>query len=741
MKSKVLNRPMFLDAENVGIMQGFKDEEEMIQDEGYEMDAMIDRTPSSPEILMNNLRGDMRSIDARLEELAQLVGDEAAMETPPEVLALLQPVLAQQEGIGSLPAGMPQPPMDPSMMPPSDMGAAMPAPDMGMMPPEMGMPPGAPPMMPPDAGMMPQGPMPTAQAPLQMADGGLVQRFRDGSDEEGVTPVQPRPPVDPYSAQALLQQLDSRRDPEALSRTFEDMLPMYQQALGTGDRSMTQAQILFDISQAGLNLAAGTDSQGRPVRGSFASRLASAAQGLPDRISQRAGQLQQQEQAARVAALRGAQEETSAQRNLETKVMTDFAMADRQLRDQQRLAAQNAASSAAQADLAFQRQMLMEEFKTNLALGKQMTLEGLKPPPDPFSDTRWSNRTVLGLADNYALGRLNAEQDDLFEQAVIDMAKARETSTTDDRGYTTTVVTPGVVTPQAVAALKARGRFDIVAASAGFSLGDLDPRTLELFAKEAEERAERIAAMASQPGETPVVTSPDSPDALTATGPGTISIDLQEELARVGGDASKMSQESQARLAREAQPMLEGLDVSWTDPASTVWGAHTNATGMFNQMGIIFGDYVPFDWAAEISTRAKQAESAIDQKRNQFINAFRQTARLSDSERQMIEKNIGMQIRFLQPGVSYRNNLISLADTLDQLERQFTVLADDRTATRQTANLNRDKAAEIRILKNILGAPRFVRTQADREWLAQQPAGTEYLIRDADRDMFVLQRR
>jgi hypothetical protein len=162
---------------------------------------------------------------------------------------------------------------------------------------------------------------------------------------------------------------------------------------------------------------------------------------------------------------------------------------------------------------------------------------------------------------------------------------------------------------------------------------------------------------------------------------------------------------------------------------------------MFNQMGIIFGDYVPFDWAAEISTRAKQAESAIDQKRNQFINAFRQTARLSDSERQMIEKNIGMQIRFLQPGVSYRNNLISLADTLDQLERQFTVLADDRTATRQTANLNRDKAAEIRILKNILGAPRFVRTQADREWLAQQPAGTEYLIRDADRDMFVLQRR
>jgi hypothetical protein len=68
---------------------------------------MLGRTPDSPEILMNNLRGDMRSIDARRDELADLVGYSAAAETPESVLAMLQPVLAQQ-GIGAM---MPPGPM------------------------------------------------------------------------------------------------------------------------------------------------------------------------------------------------------------------------------------------------------------------------------------------------------------------------------------------------------------------------------------------------------------------------------------------------------------------------------------------------------------------------------------------------------------------------------------------------------------------------------------------------------
>jgi hypothetical protein len=142
MNSKVFERSMFK-AENKprkadsGIMQGFDDEEpEDIEENDDEMmEEVSRRSPKSPEILMNNLRGDMRSVDARYQELAEMVGEEAAMETPPEVLAMLQPQLMAQQaptGIGALPAqGVPPPQMPP---------AAAPMPTPPQMPPEGGMP-------------------------------------------------------------------------------------------------------------------------------------------------------------------------------------------------------------------------------------------------------------------------------------------------------------------------------------------------------------------------------------------------------------------------------------------------------------------------------------------------------------------------------------------------------------------------------------------------------------------------
>src|SRR6056300_1118821 len=86
--------------ENVGIMSGFMDdidgilaeimeeEQEATSGEDDDMARVMGRTPDSPEILMNNLRGNMRSLDARREELAEMVGFSAAEETPDEVLAM-----------------------------------------------------------------------------------------------------------------------------------------------------------------------------------------------------------------------------------------------------------------------------------------------------------------------------------------------------------------------------------------------------------------------------------------------------------------------------------------------------------------------------------------------------------------------------------------------------------------------------------------------------------------------------
>jgi hypothetical protein len=169
MKNEILKRAMFAmplskESRNSGIMAGFDEEmpEEMPEEPETDMPQMA-RTPQNPEILMNTLRGDMRSTNARMQELAQMVGEQAAMETPPEVLALLQAQLAApQGGIGALPQGQ-----------------GMAPPPMGM-PPEGGMPPqGMPPGM-EGAGPFPQGgaeqapPTPDGMPPMTAALGAFI---------------------------------------------------------------------------------------------------------------------------------------------------------------------------------------------------------------------------------------------------------------------------------------------------------------------------------------------------------------------------------------------------------------------------------------------------------------------------------------------------------------------------------------------------------------------------------------
>ena len=203
MNEDILKRAMFAmplspEAQNSGILSGFMDEEPVSpEDEALEEMPVMARTPQNPEILMNNLRGDMRSLDARYVELAQMVGEQAAMETPPEVLAMLMGQMGAQAGtgIGALPQaqemmppgmeGMGQgmgapggmegmaPPMDPGMagMDPAMMQQGMP--DQGM----------APPMMPPGMEGM-GGPFPSGgaeQAPPQQFARGGEARVPEGS--------------------------------------------------------------------------------------------------------------------------------------------------------------------------------------------------------------------------------------------------------------------------------------------------------------------------------------------------------------------------------------------------------------------------------------------------------------------------------------------------------------------------------------------------------------------------------
>jgi len=320
------------DAEDVGIMAGFKDMMDMMEMEDEDMGDMdeedrvasevMGRSPKSPEILMNTLRGDMRSIDARVDELADMVGYRAAKDTPQEVLALLQPVLAQQQGIGAAPASAelmqgPQPPMAPPPMPPGAPMAPPMAPGASEMPPEMMaamMGGGGPQDMtgppPPETGGIAGAP------PMAMARGGYVQNFQVGSDEGGVTPVEKDetllkyPPDVVAAAKKGMQELIAKQptplpDLASLTRARE---PVYRTILGD-TKGASEAQLLMSLGQRAFGFGSNVDDQGRPLRGSFVSRLAGAARTLPQDMMARVAEIDKGERAIKMAALQASEKD------------------------------------------------------------------------------------------------------------------------------------------------------------------------------------------------------------------------------------------------------------------------------------------------------------------------------------------------------------------------------------------------------------------------------------------------
>lgn len=86
-----------VDAGNVGILDGFSEQQAsaMVQ-EGEQSKAQIDGAQDYDE-LMKSTRGDNASEEERRNELAQLVGQEDAQQTPDSVLALIQPVMQMLE--------------------------------------------------------------------------------------------------------------------------------------------------------------------------------------------------------------------------------------------------------------------------------------------------------------------------------------------------------------------------------------------------------------------------------------------------------------------------------------------------------------------------------------------------------------------------------------------------------------------------------------------------------------------
>jgi hypothetical protein len=227
------------------------------------------------EQVMNAMRGDQAPIAARRQELAGLVGPEDADATPESVLTLVQPVIMMagvDQGIGGLAAEQMNTPVEGPMA-------------EGIM--SMAMPQEAPPPQMPQQG----APMPGmgGPAPVNFRYGGPVVAMQVGGEPSG-----------------------------RLAQMYQERLPLYQSVLGQEDqaaaladqKNMTEAQILFDLAQAGLAFA----TPGQRVGATPAERLAESFSPALGNISARAGEFQKYKQglasedrALKLAALQSAE--------------------------------------------------------------------------------------------------------------------------------------------------------------------------------------------------------------------------------------------------------------------------------------------------------------------------------------------------------------------------------------------------------------------------------------------------
>ena len=235
----------------------------------------IDRAQSTEEVI-NALRGNEMTLEDRRDELAEYVGQSDADKTPESVLAMVQPVImmteegAMNSGIGALVQQIT-----------GDVDMAT----EGGRPTDMGM----------GVGSLMMAGAQEAPAPQNFRQGGEVAYLKNGSDPVATAPV-------PTASETVMRFGDTVRG------KYDDLLPLYQEILGVDqeEEETNKAQMLFDIAQGGLQLAAGVPGAGS----SFVSQLAGAAAPVADRIQKRAAALQSRKDQIEMGALEGAIRQT-----------------------------------------------------------------------------------------------------------------------------------------------------------------------------------------------------------------------------------------------------------------------------------------------------------------------------------------------------------------------------------------------------------------------------------------------
>lgn len=688
-KNKVMDRPMFkgmmpdepvMDVENVGIMQGFKDimaDEGEEFDEDYETGAMMGRTPGSPEILMNNLRGDMRSLDARREELADLVGTSAAMETPDSVLAMLQPVLAQQ-GIGTLPPPPGPMPMGQEMMPPPGMPGAMPPPGMpppGMLP-DMGMPPG----MPPGgiAGMPP---------PVQMAKGGIVQRFSKGSTSAAVTPFGNAAnenadsalrvsPETNFSADKILMDLLSRKEEiiPSLPIRAADLSKEYAQLLGSSKEDYS-GQAALDLAGLAFSYAANVDPvTGKPMRGSPFARFAQSARVAPGILGKYQAEGRKEDRELKLLGLKGAQAEREAVLERNAKLI------DKKL----------------EASLEIAKERNKSRF------GK--------------SDFAYDILTTPGMVANWSVGKTDTQQNLLIESALTDLLKPITEDILDPKNNTVVIgrrVKPGTLPPFAKDALTQWGDRQ------GLSYD----QTIQLFTdpryranKKAEVAQVTGASAPVEPTETVVSTAPGT--GVESSLVDTVTVEKGEDVP-IGNNFQKISNTLPGdrlvdRMLKEGLIKEPPQGLFWqfgkiAGPASGIANLITSIPGL--------GDPYPV-----VSTARVEAASAQEA----MVSALIKGANKGEMEQRRIEQRYRLLPDSFEDPYKLRNRIVEFDREINASIKELQATSVDQTLSREQRRDADMRIQDLQSIRRKLNVPIVANTNKEVEAL---PEGTIFLWR------------
>lgn len=245
--------------QDVAQVQGM---EELAMGQGQELgqayaSEMMNRLDAAedPKSMIDAFRGNEKPLEARYTELAGFVGEADAQQTPESVLAMVQPTIMMTEegaidsGIGELMQSLVQ--------------------DVGMAEGEQ-MSQGVGELMAMGAGNTP---------PVNFNQGGAVRHYRPGGpvSNNTSTSIDFGTSLMPYYKEAQGIRRDILGSPDARAAQLDEQ------------KKLTQAQMLFDIAQAGLQFAGSTD--GRSVAERLANSLAESQ--LAPRIGERAAQFQQ----------------------------------------------------------------------------------------------------------------------------------------------------------------------------------------------------------------------------------------------------------------------------------------------------------------------------------------------------------------------------------------------------------------------------------------------------------------